>query len=393
MQEAVLDLGVEQVLSPALDGGEQRVRADDDRARHPDRGDRHRARALGRGRAHVPAAARGRATRCSRSSTRRRASTASSRGAAATTTSTSRATMRELADDIESGRFADEWDAERDAGYPTLTRLKEQHAGPGRARVRSRSPPPARTQRDRARGDRGSTMDRVRIGIVGVGNIATLNVPGLPRSTSSATSSRCAIRAPTCSSAGRASGASTARYTELDALLADPDIDAVEILGPTPLHAEHVIAAARAGKHVIVQKPIANTVSDARRMVQAADDAGVIFRVTEQALLLPAAAQGARPHRVGDHRRPDRRADQDRRRPHRVGVPGQPRSGRLLVALQRPEPGRPSLRRRDAQVRDGAVARRRARCAACRRSCARARCSSRRRRSRCGSTRATTCSG
>jgi ketol-acid reductoisomerase len=40
------------------------------------------------------------------------------------------ATMRGLADDIESGRFADEWDAERDAGYPTLERLKEQHAGP-----------------------------------------------------------------------------------------------------------------------------------------------------------------------------------------------------------------------------------------------------------------------
>ena len=39
-------------------------------------------------------------------------------------------TMRALADDIESGRFADEWDAERDAGYPLLTALKAQHAGP-----------------------------------------------------------------------------------------------------------------------------------------------------------------------------------------------------------------------------------------------------------------------
>jgi ketol-acid reductoisomerase len=39
-------------------------------------------------------------------------------------------TMRALADDIESGRFADEWDAERDDGYPTLRQLKEQHAGP-----------------------------------------------------------------------------------------------------------------------------------------------------------------------------------------------------------------------------------------------------------------------
>jgi len=41
-----------------------------------------------------------------------------------------RATMEELTGDIESGTFADEWDAERDAGYPTLTALKEQHAGP-----------------------------------------------------------------------------------------------------------------------------------------------------------------------------------------------------------------------------------------------------------------------
>jgi ketol-acid reductoisomerase len=41
-----------------------------------------------------------------------------------------RATMEELTADIESGRFADEWDAERDAGYPRLAALKEQHAGP-----------------------------------------------------------------------------------------------------------------------------------------------------------------------------------------------------------------------------------------------------------------------
>ena len=41
-----------------------------------------------------------------------------------------RSTMEQLTDDIASGRFADEWDAERDAGYPTLTRLRDQHAGP-----------------------------------------------------------------------------------------------------------------------------------------------------------------------------------------------------------------------------------------------------------------------
>jgi len=39
-------------------------------------------------------------------------------------------TMRRLVDDIASGRFADEWDAERDAGYPKLHALRKQHAGP-----------------------------------------------------------------------------------------------------------------------------------------------------------------------------------------------------------------------------------------------------------------------
>src|SRR5690349_19030768 len=39
-------------------------------------------------------------------------------------------TMRQLVDDVESGRFADEWDAERDAGYPTLVALRDRHAGP-----------------------------------------------------------------------------------------------------------------------------------------------------------------------------------------------------------------------------------------------------------------------
>jgi ketol-acid reductoisomerase len=39
-------------------------------------------------------------------------------------------TMGHLVDDIASGRFADEWDAERDAGYPKLVSLRERHAGP-----------------------------------------------------------------------------------------------------------------------------------------------------------------------------------------------------------------------------------------------------------------------
>lgn len=39
------------------------------------------------------------------------------------------ATMRALADEIEDGRFADEWESERDAGHPELARLRDEHAG------------------------------------------------------------------------------------------------------------------------------------------------------------------------------------------------------------------------------------------------------------------------
>jgi 1,5-anhydro-D-fructose reductase (1,5-anhydro-D-mannitol-forming) len=68
-------------------------------------------------------------------------------------------------------------------------------------------------------------------------------------------------------------------YPSLDALLGDPAIDAVYVSTTNDLHAEQTIAAARAGKHVLSEKPIATTLHDAVRMRDACADAGVVLAV------------------------------------------------------------------------------------------------------------------
>jgi len=60
-------------------------------------------------------------------------------------------------------------------------------------------------------------------------------------------------------------------------LLADPEVDAVYVPLPNHLHAPWTIAAARAGKHVLCEKPLALTAADARRMIDASADAGVVL--------------------------------------------------------------------------------------------------------------------
>lgn len=73
--------------------------------------------------------------------------------------------------------------------------------------------------------------------------------------------------------------ASSPVHTDLESLLADGDLDAVLIATPDKLHAAQAIAAARAGKHVLTEKPMATSVTDAQAMVDACDEARVTLAV------------------------------------------------------------------------------------------------------------------
>ena len=65
--------------------------------------------------------------------------------------------------------------------------------------------------------------------------------------------------------------------TDLETLCARPDVDAVIVATPNYLHKEPVILAAKHGKHIFCEKPIALSYADCDAMVKAADEAGVIF--------------------------------------------------------------------------------------------------------------------
>ena len=70
-------------------------------------------------------------------------------------------------------------------------------------------------------------------------------------------------------------------YANLEQVLLDKQVDAVDLVVPPALHYDFAIAAANAGKHVYVEKPMAHTVGQAGAMIAAAESAGVTLMVGE----------------------------------------------------------------------------------------------------------------
>lgn len=129
-------------------------------------------------------------------------------------------------------------------------------------------------------------MDPIRVAIVGCGRIAVLHGLGYRDFPAARIAAVCDVDRKRARSHAKDWAVEKVRRRYED-VLADPQIDLVELLVPHHLHAEMTVAACRAGKHVSVQKPISRTVAEADRMIDAAEKAGVTLRVYENFVFYP----------------------------------------------------------------------------------------------------------
>jgi myo-inositol 2-dehydrogenase/D-chiro-inositol 1-dehydrogenase len=120
---------------------------------------------------------------------------------------------------------------------------------------------------------------RVGVGLIGSGRMGAFHAETVARRVPGAR--LVAVADPAPGAADRLTGAlgGGRAYTDVAQLWADPDVDAVVIAAPARSHADLVVAASAAGKHVFCEKPMAVTLADADRAIDAARSAGVVLQV------------------------------------------------------------------------------------------------------------------
>ncbi|HMF33350.1 MAG TPA: Gfo/Idh/MocA family oxidoreductase, partial [Candidatus Lokiarchaeia archaeon] len=134
-------------------------------------------------------------------------------------------------------------------------------------------------------------MDKVKFGIIGCGLFAERRL--LPAFQQSEYAELVAIQKRDVDIARQKADENNINgaYGTPEDLLADPAIDAVFIATPNNMHHPHTLLAAIAGKHVLVEKPMALNPAEAEDMVAACQDAGVLLQVGHQQRFLPVVQQ------------------------------------------------------------------------------------------------------
>ncbi len=118
-------------------------------------------------------------------------------------------------------------------------------------------------------------MKKYNVGIIGYGWVATAHIAAINATGRAQVTAVCSSRPQDPAALSAQWGGSIAAYADLDAMLADKSIDVVSVCSMPSLHARHVIAAARAGKQIIIEKPLAMNPRDLAAMQAAVRKAGV----------------------------------------------------------------------------------------------------------------------
>ncbi|MBV4366336.1 Gfo/Idh/MocA family oxidoreductase [Erwinia phyllosphaerae] len=119
----------------------------------------------------------------------------------------------------------------------------------------------------------------VRVGLIGAGRMGSFHAENLAWRVPGATLAAVADPQPGAAAKLAEKLGVEKAYSNLHELLMDAEIDAVVIASPARTHAEWVIAAVSAGKHVFCEKPMAVTLDEADRAIAAAKGAGVVLQV------------------------------------------------------------------------------------------------------------------
>ena len=130
-------------------------------------------------------------------------------------------------------------------------------------------------------------MERIiQIGIAGLGVGAVQVVKAVAEDPRFQWAAACDVRSRGLAAFHERFGGRT--YENMEDLCADPDVEVVWISTPNHLHAEHTIVAAEHGKHVVIEKPMALSLAEAERMVDACDAHGVELLCGHTAKMMPA---------------------------------------------------------------------------------------------------------
>jgi len=118
-------------------------------------------------------------------------------------------------------------------------------------------------------------MKKFNVGVIGYGWVAGAHIDAINATGRGQVTAVCSSRRLDPAELSKTHGSEIQCHTSLKKMLADPAINVVSVCSYPYQHARQVIAAAEAGKHLIIEKPLTLNLKDLRAMQKAVDKAGV----------------------------------------------------------------------------------------------------------------------